>query len=168
MVRINGRPATDLGEAAIMSTKKALVLTGDGINCERESAWACKAAGFNSKIIHINDLIRDRLTLDQLQSEYSLLYLPGGFSFGDELGSGRILALKLRTALGWNLGQYAKRGGLVLGVCNGFQALIRMDVFGKDISITHNVSGRFLNRWIKLIPNARKYFSATGFPRDSE
>jgi phosphoribosylformylglycinamidine synthase subunit PurQ / glutaminase len=132
--------------------REALILTGDGINCERESAFACEKVGFKATIKHINDLISEKITLDELQSRYHFLYLPGGFSFGDELGSGRILALKLKSALAWDLNLYAKRGGLVLGVCNGFQALIRMHVFGSDVSIAHNASGRFLNRWAHLNP----------------
>src|SRR5688572_27438325 len=111
---------------------RALVITGDGINCEVETAGAFKLAGFEVDIRHLNDLIADKFNLDRLSSEYSVLALPGGFSFGDDLESGKVLALKIRHGLGWDLHQYADRGGLVLGVCNGFQALIKMGVFGRD------------------------------------
>ena len=140
----------NLKAQALPAVKKALILAGDGINAECEGAWACTQAGFTSDIRHINDLIADAVTLDQLSATYSLLYLPGGFSFGDELGSGRVLALKLKHRLKWDLHQFAARGGLVMGVCNGFQALIKLGVFGTDVTITHNASGRFMNRWTEV------------------
>lgn len=125
--------------------KPALVISGDGINCEIETAHALSLAGFQAQIIHLNDLIERKANLDS----HSLVALPGGFSFGDELGSGRVLALKIKKGLGWNFNHYAEAGGLVIGICNGFQALIRMGVFG-NVSITHNASGKFLNRWMGL------------------
>jgi phosphoribosylformylglycinamidine synthase len=82
--------------------------------------------------------------------------LPGGFSFGDDLTSGRVLALKLQRGLNWDLNLYAARGGLVLGVCNGFQALIRLGIFSKDISITQNSGGKFQNFWTQVTPAGTK------------
>lgn len=134
----------------------ALVLTGDGINCEQETAQALRLAGFHAEIRHLNDLIGERLMLDDLNRRYSALALPGGFSFGDDLTSGKVLALKIRHRLGWDLGVFAERGGLVIGICNGFQALIRMEVFGKDISITHNSHGKFLDTWVKVTPGGNR------------
>jgi phosphoribosylformylglycinamidine synthase len=135
---------------------KVLVLTGDGINCEQETAQAFALAGFEAEIRHLNDLIAERMKLDQLSMRYSALALAGGFSFGDDLTSGKVLALKLQHGLAWDLHAYTNRGGLVLGVCNGFQALIRMGVFGRDISITHNVQGKFNNSWVKVMPHGTK------------
>ncbi|MFL5815073.1 MAG: phosphoribosylformylglycinamidine synthase subunit PurQ [Bdellovibrionia bacterium] len=134
------------------NSPKALVITGDGINCETETAQALRMAGFDAEIRHLNDLITDQMRLDDLARRYTTLALPGGFSFGDDLTSGKVLALKLRYKLGWDLDAFASRGGLVIGICNGFQALIRMGVFGKDISITHNAKGKFLDTWIKTTP----------------
>lgn len=136
-----------------MNATRALVLTGDGINCEQETAQALRMAGFEAEIRHLNDLITDQVKLDDLARRYTTLALPGGFSFGDDLTSGKVLALKLSHRLGWDLGQFADRGGLVIGICNGFQALIRMGVFGKDISITHNSKGKFLNTWVRTTPS---------------
>ena len=130
----------------------ALVLTGDGINCEAETAEALRLAGFRADVRHLNDLIAEGFGLDRLSSKYRVLALPGGFSFGDDLSSGKVLALKIRYALGWDLHAFAARGGLVLGVCNGFQALIRLGVFGKDVSITHNRQGKFINTWVAVEP----------------
>jgi len=135
---------------------KALVLTGDGINCESETAQAFALAGFDSKIAHLNDLITEQLSLDQLSRDYQALAFPGGFSFGDDLSSGKVLALKVSHGLKWDLAKFAERGGIVLGVCNGFQALIRMGVFGKDLSITNNRQGKFINQWVRVNPSGSR------------
>ncbi|MBC7386976.1 MAG: phosphoribosylformylglycinamidine synthase subunit PurQ [Cryobacterium sp.] len=126
--------------------KSAWILTGDGINCEEESAEACRRAGFTTEIIHLSELVSQPRDLAQC----SLLVLPGGFSFGDELGSGRVLALKIRYELGWNLTQFVDGGGLVLGICNGFQTLVALGAFGTGVALASNESGRFLNEWVKL------------------
>jgi phosphoribosylformylglycinamidine (FGAM) synthase-like amidotransferase family enzyme len=131
---------------------RALIVTGDGINCERETAQAFRLAGFDAEIRHLNDLITEYVTLDQLSRRYAALAFPGGFSFGDDLTSGKVLALKIQHKLGWSLQQFAERGGQVIGICNGFQALIRLGVFGKEISITHNSTGKFIDTWVKVTP----------------
>jgi phosphoribosylformylglycinamidine synthase len=131
---------------------RALILAGDGINCELETAQAFKLARFDADIRYLNDLIQVRMSLDQLSQDYSVLAIPGGFSFGDDLTSGKVLALKIQHQLKWDLPAYAARGGLVIGVCNGFQALIRMGIFGRDVSITHNIQGKFINTWVKIKP----------------
>jgi phosphoribosylformylglycinamidine synthase subunit PurQ / glutaminase len=137
-------------------TAKVLVLTGDGINCETETAQAFRMAGFDAEIRHLNDVIAEHMRLDDLCRRYSVLALPGGFSFGDDLSSGKVLALKLAHKLNWDLNVYATRGGLVLGICNGFQALIRMGVFGKDVSITSNAQGKFVDTWVKTTPRGQQ------------
>ncbi len=134
----------------------ALVLTGDGINCENETAQALRMTGFDAEIRHLNDVIAEHLSMDELSSRYQVLALPGGFSFGDDLTSGKVLALKIQHGLRWDLGAFAARGGMVIGICNGFQALIRMGVFGKGLSITHNVQGKFLDQWVKVMPGGSK------------
>ncbi len=135
---------------------RALVIAGDGLNCEAETAQAFRMAHFDAEIRHLNDLIAERMSLDQLSSVYSVLALPGGFSFGDDLTSGKVLALKIQHHLGWDLSNYVNRGGLVIGICNGFQALIRMGIFGRDVSITHNIQGKFINSWVKISPYGNK------------
>ncbi len=129
-----------------MPIKTAWVLTGDGINCEAESADACQRAGFVTSIFHLSELLETRRDL----SHCSLLVLPGGFSFGDELGSGRVLALKLKHQLGWDLARFAAEDGLVLGICNGFQTLVSMGVFGGGLALAANEDGRFRNEWVRL------------------
>lgn len=145
-----------MSAASTQAGLRALVLTGDGINCEMETAQAFRAVGFEAEIRHLNDVIAERLSIDELSGRYAALALPGGFSFGDDLTSGKVLALKLRHKLSWDLNAYADRGGLVIGICNGFQALIRLGVFGKDLSITHNLSGQFQDSWVKVTPSGNR------------
>jgi phosphoribosylformylglycinamidine (FGAM) synthase-like amidotransferase family enzyme len=135
---------------------RALIVTGDGINCETETSQAFRMAGFETEIRHLNDLIAESCTQERLTSRYQAVALPGGFSFGDDLTSGKVLALKIRHGLQWDLGLYAEQGGLVIGICNGFQALIRLGVFGRGISITHNSHGKFMDTWVKVTPAGKK------------
>lgn len=139
-------------------SKAAWVLTGDGINCEVETAEACRRVGFEATIFHLSELIAKPRSLD----DCSLLVIPGGFSFGDELGSGRVLALKLRYQLGWDLPKFAENGGLVLGICNGFQTLVALGAFGAGVALAANVHGRFINEWtpldVDLVATARSPF----------
>jgi phosphoribosylformylglycinamidine synthase subunit PurQ / glutaminase len=135
-------------------TPRALILSGEGINCERETSDALRLAGFETDIRHLNDLVAEQLSEATLTSRYSVLALPGGFSYGDDLSSGKVLSLKIRHGLKWNLQNYADAGGLVIGICNGFQALVRMGTFGKDVSITNNASGKFINTWVRVSPGS--------------
>ncbi len=141
-----------------MSSQKAraLVLTGDGINCEMEFAQALRLVGFETEIKHISDLMSEKCGTDELSSRYSVVAFPGGFSYGDDLTSGKVLALKIKHSLNWDLPLFVGRGGLVIGGCNGFQALIRLGIFGKEISITTNEQGKFLNSWVKVSPQGSK------------
>jgi len=130
---------------------KVLVLTGDGINCEEETALAFKEQGASASIIHIYDLIHNPKRL----AESHILALPGGFSFGDEIGSGQILALKLKYSLGDALKSFIDSGKLVIGICNGFQALVRLGLLPKpfaerQMSLTHNRQGHFIDKWVEL------------------
>ncbi len=130
---------------------QALILTGDGINCEAETALAFSELGVTSKIVHIADLIENKKIL----AESHILALPGGFSFGDEIGSGQILALKLKYALGDELKKFIQDKKPVIGICNGFQALVRLGLLPKPfqprtMTLTHNRQGHFINRWVDL------------------
>lgn len=130
---------------------KALILTGDGINCEAETAMAFRELGVHAEIIHIADLISDKNKLLDAQ----ILALPGGFSFGDEIGSGQILALKIKYELGEELRKFVDDKKLIIGICNGFQALVRLGFLPKPFSprnmtLTHNRQGHFINKWVEL------------------
>ncbi len=104
-----------------MHNPRALVLRAPGINCDRETAHACRLVGFETDLLHINQLLKapERLL------DYHFLVIPGGFSYGDDLGAGTLLAKNLAIHLGRQLEQFIDEGRLVLGICNGFQALVR-------------------------------------------
>lgn len=124
--------------------KTAWVLTGDGINCEIETAEACRRAGFVTEIVHLKEAIGRSL------DDCSLLVIPGGFSFGDELGSGRMLSLQIQHLLKWDLRAFVQKEGVVIGICNGFQALMQLGIFGSSLALAHNDHGRFINAWVEL------------------
>lgn len=136
---------------------KALVITGDGINCESETALAFTQYGCETKIMHVQDLIDQPGQLSQFQ----ILALPGGFSFGDEIGSGQILALKLKYSLGVALTEFINQKKLIIGICNGFQVLVRLGLLPKpfierQMTLTHNRQGHFINKWVNLtVPESK-------------
>lgn len=132
---------------------KVLVLKADGINCDEELAFAFKLAGGQVETVHINDLRSKKKKL----SSYQILAIPGGFSYGDDIVSGKILAVELTSFLSKELKKFIKRKNtLVIGICNGFQVLVRTGLLpfnhlGKmDVTLTNNDSGHFECRWIKL------------------
>src|SRR5258708_3667477 len=141
-----------------MHNPRALVLRAPGINCDRETAHACRLAGFETDLLHINQLLKapERLL------DYHFLVIPGGFSYGDDLGAGTLLAKNLAIHLGRQLEQFIDEGRLVLGICNGFQALVRagllpgmrswsLDALEISVSrLTNNASAQFECRWVTL------------------
>jgi phosphoribosylformylglycinamidine synthase len=135
---------------------RALVLTGEGISCERETAQGFLRAGFDVEVRHLNDLIVERFSLDQLSARFQVLVLPGGASHGADLGAGKLLALRISHGLGWDFSTFVARGGLILGVSNGFQAMIRMGVFGKDLTIARNIDGKFQDIWVRVLPSGSR------------
>lgn len=149
-------------------TIQVLVLTGDGINCEEETALAFREEGAETKIVHIAELI----ARPELLTHSHILALPGGFSFGDELGSGQVLALKLRHALGAELKKFVEEKKLVIGICNGFQALVRLGLLPKPfaertMTLTHNRQGHFIDRWVQLeVPRSKCIWTASLQERD--
>lgn len=129
------------------------VLKTDGINCDEETVNAFATAGGRPRIVHVNEL---RTREEQLKN-YQILAIPGGFSYGDDVASGKILALELNSYLGDQINEFVQRQkGLVLGVCNGFQVLVRTGLlpFGTmgemQATLSHNDSGHFECRWINF------------------
>jgi phosphoribosylformylglycinamidine synthase len=136
-----------------MVTIRALILTGFGINCDAETAHAFNRAGADAQRVHLNDLADAPQRLD----EFHILAIPGGFSFGDDVASGRILANRLRYKLGTPIKQFIDDGKLAIGICNGFQVMVKMGIlpmfdgeFVQETTLTHNNSGRFEDRWVDL------------------
>ena len=101
-----------------------LILHATGTNRDREAAWACELAGGAAKIIHVNQLFAGERRL----ADYRMLVLPGGFSYGDDLGAGKLWAVALRHRLGDDLTAFIAAGRPVLGICNGFQVLVKAGV----------------------------------------
>ncbi|MFA6239743.1 MAG: phosphoribosylformylglycinamidine synthase subunit PurQ [Candidatus Hydrogenedentales bacterium] len=141
-------------------TVRTLILTGFGINCDGETTEAFKRAGADAVRVHLNDVIPNPEVLERFQ----ILAVPGGFSFGDDVASGKIFANRLRYRLGEALQQFVADGKLVIGICNGFQVLVKMGMlpmrsgaFEQEVTLTQNDSGRFENRWICLskAPNTK-------------
>jgi len=136
-----------------MLSPRALVLRAPGTNCDHETAHAFERAGGIARRVHVRALAERPALADDCQ----ILCIPGGFSYGDDIASGRILALELRTRLGDALVRFRDRGGLVLGICNGFQVLLQTGLLLADpatgrpeATLAHNESGRFVDRWVRL------------------
>lgn len=135
-------------------TPRIVIITGYGLNCEAESAYAWELAGATPQLVHVNDLLADP---KPLQDAAGLMFV-GGFSFGDHLGSGLVFANRLRTKLRDELQTFLDRGRIVLGVCNGFQILTKLgllpglmgDYFTPTVSLQQNECGHFQNFWIRL------------------
>ncbi len=138
---------------------QACVLYGFGINCDLETQFALQKAGAHAERVHVNDLITGERKLD----EFHLLAFPGGFSFGDDLGSGKVLANKFKFRLKGELEKFVKEGKLVIGICNGFQSIVKLGLlpalegnyFSQQATLTFNESGKFEDRWVHLKFNSR-------------
>jgi phosphoribosylformylglycinamidine synthase len=138
------------------SRPRAIVLRAAGANCDRESVHALELAGFAAERVHLLALIDTPARLD----EADLLMLPGGFTYGDDVAAGKILANQLIHHLAEPLNRFVEAGKLVLGVCNGFQVLLRCGLLpwgrvdvgqaGRDATLGWNDSGRFIDRWVGL------------------
>ncbi len=146
-----------------MTSPRALVLRAPGINRDRDIAYACRLVGFETKLIHINQLLKEPGKL----LEYHLLVLPGGFSYGDDLGAGVLLAKHLNVYLERELKQFVAEGRLVLGVCNGFQTLVRAGLLPGSFSatLTDNASTQFECRWINVAVQAGPCVFTRGIER---
>ncbi len=123
---------------------KALILSGYGLNCEEEAKFAFEMAGGEGDIIHINDLIVKPAML----LKYQILVFPGGFSYGDDTGSGKAYANKLRNHLKKELDVFIKRDTLTIGICNGFQIITSLGLVPG--ALTHNESAQYIDRWVDL------------------
>jgi phosphoribosylformylglycinamidine synthase subunit PurQ / glutaminase len=140
-----------------MKQVKALIITGFGINCEEEMAAAYRLAGAVVQIVHLNDILLEGFSI----RPFDILNFPGGFSFGDDIASGKVLANKIkykRLASGQTLLDELRRfrdvGNYILGVCNGFQVLVKLGLLPnlrgehvQEVTLKTNDSGRFEDRW---------------------
>jgi phosphoribosylformylglycinamidine synthase len=136
-----------------VSSPKILVLRAPGINCERETWHALQRAGGAPEYVHIQQLLAQPERLD----EFAALAVPGGFAYGDDISSGRVLAQEMRHKLGDRILKFVDRGGLALGICNGFQVLVRLGLLPntrgnleEEVTLTHNLSNHYECRWVTL------------------
>ncbi len=144
-----------------MKKVNALILTGFGLNCDEETAHAFELAGAASHKVHINELVSGKVSL----ADFQILALGGGFSWGDDHGAGVIQALKMKNHMGKDLLAFVDEGKLIIGICNGFQALINIgllpgfdrDYTRRNVSITYNDCGNFRNQWVRLAANPESH-----------
>ncbi len=135
-----------------MNTVKVCILRSAGTNCDWETAYAFYKAGSEPEFVHINRLVEREKTLQG----YEILALPGGFSYGDDAGAGSILANELRCKLTEDLRSFVRSGKLIIGICNGFQVLVKSGLlpgggaFTRETSLIINDSGKFEDRWVYL------------------
>jgi len=142
-----------------MNEVKALILTGFGLNCDNETALAFEKAGARAHKVHINTLISGEERLE----DYHILAFGGGFSWGDDHGAGVIQALKLKNNIGQDLLDFVAAGKLVIGICNGFQALVNLgllpglenDYTQRSVAITFNDCGNFRDHWVRLAADGK-------------
>ncbi len=136
-----------------MATVRVLILRAPGANCDGETQFAFQRAGAVADLLHVNRL-REQPALLQ---RYQVLVIPGGFTYGDDVAAGKILALQLGHFLGDALRRFRDADRLLLGICNGFQTLLKAgllvppDEEGPVATLAHNSSGRFEDRWINLL-----------------
>ena len=134
-----------------------LILHASGTNRDHEAVWACELAGGAPEIVHINQLRRREKKL----ADYQMMVVAGGFSYGDALAAGRRLALDLTLDVADDLAEFVVGGKPILGICNGFQALVKAgllpnpapDPVEQSVTLTHNQRQRFECRWVTLLPN---------------
>ena len=150
-----------------MAKARALILRAPGANCDQETQFACEQAGALADRVHIQRLREQPRMLIQ----YQLLVIPGGFTYGDDVAAGKILACQLSDFLGEALRQFRDRERLILGVCNGFQAILKAgllmppDEDGPLATLRHNASGKFEDRWVHVEADGQRCVFLKGYTR---
>jgi len=137
-----------------MSQPKVIILRTAGTNCDIETAFAFEKAGASAERVHINELARREKDL----SQYQILAIPGGFSYGDDIASGKILANELKFKIEERLQRFIRDGKLIIGICNGFQILVKSGLLPNisgdfqtiESTLTINDSDKFEDRWVYL------------------
>lgn len=136
-----------------MAKVNVLILRTAGTNCDEETEFAFKKAGARAERIHINRILENKRLLE----DWQVLVIPGGFTYGDDVAAGKILANEINAHLGEGTRKFVDAGKLVLGICNGFQVLAKMgllpgfaDSGDRQATLTFNDSGKFEDRWVYL------------------
>lgn len=144
----------------------ALILRSAGTNCDAETAYSFELAGARAEKVHVNRLVAEPRLLHQ----YQILAIPGGFSYGDDIAAGRILANQIAHHLKDELRLFFDSGRPVIGICNGFQVLVKTDLLpgplagrsGQICTLTNNECGRFVDRWVRLVGRSQKCIWTAG------
>jgi phosphoribosylformylglycinamidine synthase subunit PurQ / glutaminase len=139
----------------MVSDVPVLIITGYGLNCEVESAYAWELAGARPDLVHLSDLMAHPVRL----RDYAALMFIGGFAYGDHMTSGHVFALRVKHRMSEELSRFIDQGKLVLGVCNGFQIMIKLGLlpgtdgerFSQKLALMQNDCGAFQNRWVRLV-----------------
>lgn len=138
-----------------MEETRAIILRAAGINTDLETQYALELAGARADRVHINRVMEDKSLLER----YHILIFPGGFSYGDDVAAGRIMANQVIHHLADAVRKFIDDGKLVLGICNGFQVLVKAGILPggngfrqQDVTITGNDSGKYEDRWVYLAP----------------
>jgi phosphoribosylformylglycinamidine synthase len=148
----NRKPKTE-NQLPFMSSPNVLILRAPGTNCDRESAFAFEKAGAKTETLHVNRLLEN----PQIVERFQILCIPGGFSYGDDVASGRIFANQIQHHMADAFAKFKADGKLVLGICNGFQVIIKLGILlapdaekGPAATLTLNDSGKYEDRWVRL------------------
>ncbi len=146
-----------------MRSPRVCVLRTAGTNCDKETAYAFSVLGAKAELVHINSILNREAFLD----DFHILALPGGFTYGDDIAAGKVLANELRYKLGEDLRRFVSRGKLIIGICNGFQILVKSGLLPgheqcpaqeeppartlvQEASLIINDSGSFRDEWVYL------------------
>jgi len=139
----------------------AIVIRAAGTNCDAEMVRAFELAGAKTQLVHLDRLIEDPAQIDR----FDLIGFPGGFSYGDDVASGRIFAMRVRERLYPALRDAARRGCLMIGACNGFQVMVQVGLLpgpssgeewpeesapSQSVALAHNANGMFIDRWVGI------------------
>ncbi|HOK80516.1 MAG TPA: phosphoribosylformylglycinamidine synthase I [bacterium] len=129
---------------------KVIILRTGGTNCDLETEWACQVAGASTSRIHISQITTGRVKI----LDFDILIIPGGFSYGDDLGAGKVLANEIMLKCWEQIEKFREKQRPIIGICNGFQVLVKakmLPFWGKHTaSLVWNESGRFEDRWVNL------------------
>lgn len=148
---------------------KTLILRTAGVNCDQETAHAFKLAGAAAEFLHVNQLLQR----PEVMADYQILAIPGGFSYGDDIAAGRIFANQIRHHLGDAFAAFIEAQKPIIGICNGFQVLVKTDLLpgriagreGQTCTLAHNDCGRFVDRWIHLAGKSQKCVWTAGIEK---
>lgn len=143
-----------------MGKVRVIVIRTAGTNCDRETQLAFESSGARADLVHVNQLARKEKTLDN----YHIMAIPGGFTYGDDIASGKILANELRFKMGDSLRKFISSGRLIIGICNGFQVLVKAGLLPNldgaaqtiESTLTLNDSDKFEDRWVYLKRTSEK------------